>query len=459
MTKVAYKDPAMDRFAKSNLYFEKDPYIMYQDPTVLGFKLMFHYNQPDSGLLSVIPHPNTAMGYLQRIGATDRIYYLEKFVNTLIEINRRTPWYFQTISGLGEAWKRGWSLPDFSPKLKDRKLEIGCLESIDLRMTAVMDLYRKACFDWKNRREIVPWNLRTFSFSIYVYESSMINRVIGDSKKKADNQLLLGEDPDPRGETRTKDVNLINDKTNRVLFKFDQCEFISDDSSEMFDAVSNAGAQPVGQKMSITYRTVYEENLYNLYSDQFVSDDADYLLMQLDRAALDSPQILGVGGSVADDLPEQTFAQQMRNELRNRSRELQDEAQQQIEARANNLLNSQIGRAVLGNIYGFSPAAIENALKGGINGLINLAAQIGNNSLQNQSSAVPSGSNLSGEITPNQPGQASGNTNEGGVGGESDGDSQTSLINYQESNQIGNTSDNSNSQGNQPGQATGNMFD
>jgi hypothetical protein len=42
-------------------------------------------------------------------------------------------------------------------------------------MTALIDLYRKACFDWPNRREVVPKNLRQFTIYIYCYENRTIN--------------------------------------------------------------------------------------------------------------------------------------------------------------------------------------------------------------------------------------------------------------------------------------------
>ena len=48
-----------------------------------------------------------------------------------------------------------------------------------------MDLYRKACYDWKYRREVVPVNLRQFKMSVYVYEA----RYIGSPSRKIYNEL------------------------------------------------------------------------------------------------------------------------------------------------------------------------------------------------------------------------------------------------------------------------------
>jgi hypothetical protein len=171
-----YKDGGLNRFKKTNLFFETNPYILFQDPTYIGFKLFFLVNQPDSKLLSDQALPNTAMAYLTNIGDTARMHYLEKFVKHLVAINQQTPWFFQSIEGLQDAWKHGYQEADFKPLLPaDRKISIKCLESIDLRMTALIDLYRKACFDWPNRREVVPKNLRQFTMYIYCYENRTIN--------------------------------------------------------------------------------------------------------------------------------------------------------------------------------------------------------------------------------------------------------------------------------------------
>ena len=120
-----YKDGGLNRFVKTNLFFETNPYILFQDPTSLGFKLFFLVNQPDSRLLSDKPLPNTAMKYLENIGDTARMHYLQKFVQHLVAINQQTPWFFQSIEGLQEAWKHGFQDAEFKPKLADdRKISI-----------------------------------------------------------------------------------------------------------------------------------------------------------------------------------------------------------------------------------------------------------------------------------------------------------------------------------------------
>ena len=156
-----YKDNELNKFKKTNLIYAESDFDKYQDPTILGFKIFFHWDQKDSFLLnrSVATNkandyvdnddnPNSALAYLLRIKEFERAYYLKLFLETLYRLNRESPWYFQSVSGLAEAWKR----PFDEIKYEQKELIIECLESVDLRVTAIMDYYRKACFDWPNRR-------------------------------------------------------------------------------------------------------------------------------------------------------------------------------------------------------------------------------------------------------------------------------------------------------------------
>ena len=123
-----YTDPGLNKFKKTNLHFATDPYLLYQDPTWLGFKLLFFFNQPDGILLCYNEDvPNTAYSYLNSIGDIARAKYLKKFVTHLESINKTTPWFFQSIDGLGEAWKRGFNEDEFKALLpNDRKISIDC---------------------------------------------------------------------------------------------------------------------------------------------------------------------------------------------------------------------------------------------------------------------------------------------------------------------------------------------
>jgi hypothetical protein len=390
--KQKYTDSTVDRFVKTNMHYSIDPYILFQDPTYLGFKLFFLFNQPDSGLLSTKAHPNTAMGYLKRIGDTVRADYLRKFINHLREINQKTPWFFQTIEGLGDAWKHGYQEDAFKSLLPaDRKIKIGCLdESVDLRITALMDLYRKACFDWPNRREVVPQNLRYFKIGIYCYESRTINRrgypgslglldiqgLAGlpdvNEKQQDFTAFLLGNDPNgkqinSRGAITSaarafntdpvagienalsrndapETTDSPNNNISRVMFNFGFCEFLPDESGTFFDSMTNKEMKLAAQTITFGYRTVYEDNVFNVVStDRRLSD---LVTLYVDSAALDNPN-LSLNPKFADSYGLFDASNPLAGQLAPFASLAAD--------RIERLVSSYASKLLMGNVYGFSP--------------------------------------------------------------------------------------------------------
>jgi len=119
---------------------------------------------------------DSAIGYLYNIGSPKRCSYLQAFTSTLYKLQEKTPWFFQSISGLGELYKIDKSN---SYRTKDKSLTISCLESIDMRMSFLADLYRNFTYDMEMMKEILPENLRTFNMNIYVLEFRRFNTTYG----------------------------------------------------------------------------------------------------------------------------------------------------------------------------------------------------------------------------------------------------------------------------------------
>jgi hypothetical protein len=214
-----------------------------------------------------------------------------------------------------------------------------------LRMTALMDLYRKACFDWPNRREVVPRNLRFFSVAIYCYEARSINRntslnfgldtlataakgenpMTALTKEITKMQKLLGND-ESDSDPITKDVTTINDKVSRLMFDFNYCEWLPDESGVIVGGMSNKEMALKAQKLVFKYRSVAEDNVYRMFSDAKVSD---MFVGALDSLALDSPTdiLIAIG-----------------------------------KAKLEKIARSKLNNLFLGNAYGFSPMAAVNAV-------------------------------------------------------------------------------------------------
>ena len=101
---------------------------------------------------------SSAWSYLKQNGEEERAAYLKQFVELLSNISTYSPWYFQSISGLGEALQRTTT----EVKEEERKkITIGFLEdSTDERIGTLLDLYRMSCWSHLHRREMLPVNLR-----------------------------------------------------------------------------------------------------------------------------------------------------------------------------------------------------------------------------------------------------------------------------------------------------------
>jgi len=107
-----------------------------------------------------------------------RAQAIRQFQKLLQEINTNSPWFFQSIEGLDrldKISKSGFQDSDgadsFSPqRTQDKTLTINCLESLNLRITALADLYNQATFDADNMRYLVPRNMRKFTMWIFVTE-------------------------------------------------------------------------------------------------------------------------------------------------------------------------------------------------------------------------------------------------------------------------------------------------
>ena len=103
---------------------------------------------------------------------------IRQFAKLLEEINQNSPWFFQSIDGLdklSQISRSGFQIDDgfdsFDPQRTNGKtLTINCLESINLRISALAELYNQATFDADNMRWLVPRNLRKFTMWIFVTE-------------------------------------------------------------------------------------------------------------------------------------------------------------------------------------------------------------------------------------------------------------------------------------------------
>lgn len=241
------------------------------DPTFLGFSLRFDISSPlfngatngappkppsespvfdalveaaaNRGLAPPIQEPSlvgevsnpiqsgeSAVGYLNQVGDSTRASHLMSFIQGLREVNEYRPYYWQTISGLTEAWIKSLNMKDpFQGAAEGEGIIIGCLEAVDLKISALFNLYKAAVYDVEYRRMVLPINLMYFRVYIDVFEVRRFKVVENWLQKLNSN-------------TPTNEVDrFLNDNTSKITFVFDDCTWVPEECGKLFENVTNAG--------------------------------------------------------------------------------------------------------------------------------------------------------------------------------------------------------------------------
>lgn len=292
-----------------------------EDPTYFGFDIFFKFDNTDYLLQpgpipltttgSVVPSllypqsdPEATVNYFKRINKDYSAAMLEEFKTHLKDITINYPWYFQTISGLGEILKR--PAEGETIYLKDKVLTIECLESIDHRMYYLANLYRHFAYDNTWMRNMLPDNKKKFDCVVYVYEIRDLSYIYGivdklhkDINTSSNVNTDTGENTNPSyqketdgsvsKESQSKTQNnydyvskLLNQYITFFKFSFQDCTFNFDDFSS-FDTISNNTMTPeqVKFKFSIIPGKLQEYIQYGYWD--FVIDQKERTFKKRDN--------------------------------------------------------------------------------------------------------------------------------------------------------------------------------
>lgn len=249
------KHKVVQNFLAAHLTARGDEFFQ-DDPTVMGFNILFSFNDTPSEFPSTTHSPlfneqrgrDSAINYLKAIGEPERAESLKEFKNRLQTLSQKFPYYFQELSGLNEL---NAPITNSGFRMNERKITINTLESIDLKVASIINAYMKAVVDYEYMREIVPENLLDFSMVIYVHE-------IRDFRIFVDE--LYG-DKSPKFEVIDK--NLI---IHRYILR--RCKFDFTDSNPWMESIDNKGGEPSTNRISII--PGYMEEDHNLrFMDMF----------------------------------------------------------------------------------------------------------------------------------------------------------------------------------------------
>lgn len=357
-------------------------YGKYNDPTYLGFVLLFNDYDTEKSPLLVRDEKKvgSTLNYLASINDGQRFQYLKLFQELLLDTNYWMPWYWQTIEGIDKIWDYN-ELKDPYKGGDDAIVKITTLESIDLRITALMDLYRKACFDYEFRREIVPSNLRKFQVTIFIQEIRNIQINFGSTANalNAYNNATqaFGGSPltlpfeTPQQKAARDTARVSNEFGANLMFTLKYCEFQPDKSSGNFASVNMAGGEAASQIVQFRYDSIDESYLNPTITNtppgySTAGNNYPFLDNLPDPEKGSGMSFLEKARKLADD-PDFTrdIAQ---SGAKNAGEALANAALNTLDTVATNGVNAAEGafnRLLLGNVYGFSPSNVLSSLQQG----------------------------------------------------------------------------------------------
>lgn len=152
--------------------------LRYNDPSFVTFRILFDFepivsnDEVMQGLLLNEARDESAVSYLRRMGEQERAQALKEFTWLLERITNDFPWFFKTITGIDGLWKWGYMNSDGSAtQSAPVDLTVSCYETVDLRMTALADLYRKATRDRRYFRDLLTMDKKRFNMTVLVGEA------------------------------------------------------------------------------------------------------------------------------------------------------------------------------------------------------------------------------------------------------------------------------------------------
>jgi len=296
----------------------------FDEPTYFSFRLNFSdsaeyaYNIADNTAnYDTMPHPlfsraenkdkivdnvnaYSAIRYLEDANEPVRAGLLREFIERFDELQNDFNYYFQSIEGISDLLKID---PTKGQRVgNDKKITITCLEGIDLRMSYLINLYRKIAWDDVYQRWVLPDMMRYFTLKIYLAEFrnmqiptfSRDEKIYGYGNDAAYNKKefsninptsvnltslrgmpTTGKDS---GEMNTPDIPVFLKVLDNVLptwqITCEMCEFdLSSISFEHLDNLSVAdNPNPAVVKFSIKVGNIKEIQTYPVFKARFLSD-------------------------------------------------------------------------------------------------------------------------------------------------------------------------------------------
>jgi hypothetical protein len=301
-------------------------------------------------------------------GVSHRAAALSSFRNLLSSINEKSPWFIQSISGLDKVLGVDQQRQIEGAKGREQRsgvLTFECMDSIDLRINAMAELYRKATYDYQYHRQLLPDNLRKFRMYIIVTEIRQIDlqknladvlnpfnlpgvRSAFDSVREIAQSAGILKTTAPESTNAKTDLESFVKSFERMepyilIYQLDLCEF-NFDQSYPFTTLNNSigsGATPVKNTFKVHVGSAKEYKLqYNILSDLIRNESTFAPILIQDSWNLVGSHMLQPKGGIDNDL--NVFKKLASNFITN---SVASVVQQQV--------SPIVTKELLGNAYGF----------------------------------------------------------------------------------------------------------
>ena len=301
-------------------------------------------------------------------GVSHRAAALSSFRNLLSSINEKSPWFIQSIGGLDKILGVDQQRQIESAKGREQRsgvLTFECMDSIDLRINAMAELYRKATYDYQYHRQLLPDNLRKFRMYIIVTEIRQIDlqknladvlnpfnlpgvRNAVDSIRDIAQSSGILKTASPESTNAKADLESFVKSFERMepyilIYQLDLCEF-NFDQAYPFTTLNNSvgpGAPPVKNTFKVHVGSVKEYKLqYNILSDLIRNESTFSPILIQDSWNLAGSHMLQPGSGINNNL--NVFKKLASNFITN---SVASVVQQQV--------SPIVTKQLLGNAYGF----------------------------------------------------------------------------------------------------------
>ena len=286
------RDFAIERWKFKTQSSAESTLSPYGEPGMFFYKVLFNFNT-SYGLLGglinemngkPVKDVNTALQFLTNNAVSGRfsiayrsvlyrkIDQLLNFGKLLNFLSNECPWFFKDVEGLGEALK--YNFNEIVPS-QNRTIKLTFnQDAVDMRVSTLIDLYKQACYDWVNFKEIIPENLRKFDMCIMLFNPPIAGMNFGGFITKDDMKYPNGKEVTASYNQFKGDLKDEEGMSFKCIY-LKNCEILINDLESITGNLNNEKGFNQELSMTISFERHYSYNINKEFG--LMISDAGYI--------------------------------------------------------------------------------------------------------------------------------------------------------------------------------------